>query len=341
MERQTIFITGGSGYIGVPTAYALHHLGFRIVIFDIKQFPKKISGMEEATGDIRNEAHLKSAMKVYTPDLVIHLAALTSVADSEKNQKSYHEINVRGTRNVLSAMHTVSCQNLIFASSSAVYKESERKMAEDSPIAPLSFYGKTKEEAEHLIQKEKGLHYGILRYFNVVGITEDRLFGESIENNLKLIPSALRVGLGKQKNLYIYGNAYPTPDGTAIRDYVSLEDVVRANVLTVQYLLAFPESKKFRFRECNAICNIGSGQGTSNLEVVHLIEQITKKKIPVVYKKARRETVVSIADITKANNMLEWKPKKSRLQDIIQNSNTFMSFRPPSRNLKDAGSILR
>lgn len=299
--KQTVFITGGLGYIGLPTASALFEKGYHVVIFD-RISPKKHYPFLRICGDIRNSGMLCEEMKRHKPSVVVHLAAVISVSESEKEKKLYFETNVLGTKNVLAAMRKSGCKKLLFASSAAVYDACDRLVTEDYTVRPLSYYGQTKKEAEQLIQKEYGVQSVILRYFNVVG-------DESIKKNSKLIASAVRVAKGLQKKLILYGSDYPTPDGTAIRDYVHIRDVVQANSMAVAYL----ENKT-----PSLVANIASGIGVSNLEVVKEVERQFHVRIPIVYRKKRKETVISIADIANAKRFLHWHPTHSSRDTIIQ-----------------------
>jgi UDP-glucose-4-epimerase GalE len=311
MNNKTIFITGGAGYIGKPTASRLSQLGYQVIVYDKTPHVVLPSSIIFIEGDILDKPRLFAAMKSVKPDIVIHLAALISVSDSEKNHALYTAVNVQGIKNILSAMQEVGCKKILFSSSAAVYKDSINPVSEENTIQPTSYYGKTKELGEHEIQKEKTIQSVILRYFNIVGSTSDGLFGETLEHNPKLIPSAIRVGLGMDKKLRIYGRSYKTSDGTAIRDYVSLEDVVNVNVQAVRYLISHRSS---------LVCNIGSGRGSTNLEVVHMVEDVMKKKIPLEIQTPRVETVVSIANIERAKKELGWEPRFSRIQNIIEQS---------------------
>ena len=312
---SSLFITGGAGYIGAPTVHAFVQSGFRVIVYDTVPPPENIKKQFiYVKGDIRKKNDLKSAMRTYRPDSVIHLAALKSAIDSEKQKKSYEETNVHGTKNVLAAMNVCGCKKIIFASSASVYGLVNKKLPEASPLHPMNIYAETKVKGETLIQADKNIHWIILRYSNVVGATDDGMFGESIQHNPKLIPSALRAGVSMRKYVMIYGNTYPTPDGTAIRDYVSLRDVVRANVMAVRYLQADNPS---------VLCNIGSGIGTSNMEVVHAVEKCCKKKIPMLFKKQRKEVSISVANIERAKNIFGWEPESSALSNII---NTLIFF---------------
>jgi UDP-glucose 4-epimerase len=208
---------------------------------------------------------------------------------------------VDGTKHVLRAMYESGCTKLVFASSAAVYDVCSTSIVENHTLRPSSYYGETKKEAEGIIQNEKKIHSVILRYFNVVG-------KESIERNPKLIPSALRVIKGLQKKLHVYGHNYPTPDKTAIRDYVHVDDVVTANCASIEYL---------KHADDSIICNIGSGIGISNLDVIHEVERIYDAHIPVVYEKKRKESAVSIANIAKAKALLHWYPQSSTMSSII------------------------
>lgn len=299
--KQTIFITGGLGYIGFPTASALLEKGYRVVVFD-RVFLKEKYPFIYIHGDVCDFNVLSRAMIAYKPFVVVHLAAVISVSESEKEKKRYFETNVSGTENVLAAMRTSGCKKLLFASSAAVYDACDKAVTEDYPRRPSSYYGQTKKEAEQLIQKEHGIQSVILRYFNVVG-------DESMKDNSKLIPSAVRVAKGLQKNLILYGCDYPTPDGTAIRDYVRVDNVVRANCMAILYL----ENKT-----PSLVANIASGIGVSNLEVVKEVGREFHVCIPIVCRQKRKETVMSVADIAKAKKIFHWAPRSSSLPSIIK-----------------------
>jgi len=312
MERkQTVFITGGVGYIGGPTAYALSQKKYRVTVFD-RRMPLKHLWHDQPIffikGDVRNKTDVRSALQISQPDIVIHLTALTSASESEKYKDLYVDTNVIGTRNVLDAMKRIKCTKIIFASSASVYGSMNNRLSERVPLKPMNVYAQTKKEGEQSIQKEKEMQWIILRYSNVVGSTRDGLFGETIYKNKKLIPSAIRVAIGGQKKLAIYGRDYETPDKTAIRDYVSLEDVVRANMKAVHYL---------QVNNSSIICNIGSGIGISNSEVILDVEKQLGKKIPLLFKKQRNEPVISVAKIERAKRMLGWEPYYSNISDII------------------------
>jgi len=308
---SVIFITGGAGYIGSATSYRLSKLGYTVVVYD--SAPVKNNHFFKAPiisihGDICDNDRLIQEMKRYKPSVVLHLAAKTSVLESEKQKKLYEETNVKGTKNVLLAMKACGCTKIIFASSASVYGLTNNKLPENTPLPPMNVYAKTKRRGEELIQAERTLNWVIFRYFNVVGATHDGLFGESVKESKKLIPSVLRTGLGVENNLTIYGNSYPTPDGTAIRDYVSLEDVVRANVMAVDHL---QEGKP------SLLCNIGSGVGIRNLEVVHAVEKQLRKNISIQFKRSRQETITSVANIFAVKNAFGWNPNYSSLPNII------------------------
>ena len=305
MDTQTIFITGGYGYVGFPTVQALLEKGYHVIVFDriVPSEKKQIHHplYTSIQGDVCDYDALIRAMETWKPSFVIHLAAKVSVSESEHQKKLYEKVNVDGTKYVLRAMHENGCTKIMFSSSAAVYDVCNTSIAEHHTLRPSSYYGETKKEAEMVIQKEKNIQSVILRYFNVVG-------KESIEKNPKLIPSALRVVKELQKELILYGHDYPTPDGTAIRDYIHIDDVVAANCASIAYLKHSNDS---------LVCNIGSGIGVSNDSVVREVERLCDTHIPVVYTEKRKEAVVSIANIEKAKALLRWEPHYSSLSSII------------------------
>ncbi len=307
--HASVLVTGGSGYIGAPTAHALARVGYDVTVFDLRPLHQApgYPAVRYIEGDIRNPDSLARVMALAHPAVVVHLAAKTSVVESETHREDYSQTNSEGIRQVLLAMRSADCPALVFASSAAVYAASNRPLEEDSPCSPVSHYGKTKLDGESLIRSTPGLASIILRYFNVSGATEDGLFAEPIDGNAKLIPSVIRA-LRDATPFRVYGNGYPTPDGTAVRDFISLDDVVRANCLAVASVLRDRQS---------ATMNIGSGHGSSVLEVVKAVGELGSGSVTLTHERSRNEAASSIAAIEKAASVLGWSPPADGLQGII------------------------
>jgi UDP-glucose 4-epimerase len=306
METRTILITGGAGYIGYATTLELQRLGYRIVVFDNQKndFPNPIIYEK---GSITNLNNVEEVFSVYRPDIVFHFAALTSIPESQKKQRLYFSVNVDGGTNILHAMRKYSCNKMIFSSSSAVYKQTNNTIDENNLIEPKSIYGKTKKIFEEELQKEASknkLRYIILRYFNVSG-RYDKTEGSSAS----LMNTITKVYNNQLESLHVFGNTFPTRDGTAIRDYVHIQDVVSANICSLNLLNKSSNCYTF---------NIGSGTASSVLEVIQTFAKKTGKTIPVMFDQPHKASIYcSIANINKAKKVLKWSPTHSILSEII------------------------
>jgi UDP-glucose 4-epimerase len=304
MKKKVILITGGSGYIGTHLIHSMKLLPYRVVSFDLCS-PKIKEGFDSSyiQGDISDVKKLDSVFLRFKPDCVVHLAAKTKIGSSKYDDRLLEETNVCGARAVLSCMKKYRCERIVFASSASVYGNYMRPVTEVDVLNPMSEYGKTKKTFEEDIVKHAGFsNYVILRLFNVVGNTVIPDFITD-KTNTSLIVSALRVALGKQKTLSIFG------DGSATRDYVFIGDVVEAFLVSVRRVFS---------EEIGGIFNIGSGTGTSCLEVVQIIENGLHIHIPIVYRKPRLDEIVySVANTRLAQDTLGWKLSGVILKDII------------------------
>ena len=268
--------------------------------YDIQKLGKKNVGITKC--DIREYLQVEKVFNAFFPDVVIHFAGLKSVSESFDKALDYYENNVNGSINILKGMEKFSCDKIVFSSSATVYgKPDYLPFDEKHPTKPVSPYGRCKYTTEEIIsdwvscRKER---MGVaLRYFNPIGCHESGL----LERNQGVFQKTcylilLRVVNGEQDKLNVYGNDYDTPDGTAVRDYVHVVDVAKAHALAIKSSIT--GFKKY---------NLGTGQGTSVLEIIQTFENVTKKKIPFGFNKRREGDVDAYwADVSDAKNILRW-----------------------------------
>lgn len=322
-----LLITGGAGYIGSHTTLLLLQAGYEVVVLDnlsnsslesirrVEQITqKKINFVE---GDIRNSATLAHVFQHYAISAVIHFAALKAVGESMRDPLAYFDNNIAGTIQLLKAMQQAAVFNLVFSSSATVYGDSEHwELNESMPVGvPSNNYGYTKLTVEQLLAKtasaDNRWSFANLRYFNPIGAHCSGLIGEDpkgIPNNL--LPFVSQVGIGKLPYLSIFGNDYPTPDGTAIRDYIHVMDLAFAHLKALEYI---------QHSRGNHVWNIGTGNGSSVLEIVAQFEHVTGKKIPFKHMPRREGDIAACwANASKAEQDLGWKAAYN-LQDMIAN----------------------
>ena len=303
MKKETILITGGAGYIGTELAHRISKTYNVVIIDDLstgteKYLPPNIFFYQE---DIRNTKSISTILKKHSCSTVIHLAGLKSVTQSLKNPDEYRDVNVNGTQSILSAMSQAGSKRIIFSSTAAVYKPKENGVyIETDTVEPISIYGKTKHEAEKLIINS-GVNYLIFRFFNIAG-TGSTLYKEGSPENVFPI---LAQSLYKKTTFPIYGSDHPTPDGTCIRDYIHLQDLINAHVLTL---------KK---NKLTGIINLGTERGTSVKTLIQTFEDVSKKTLSTSLENKRDgELAVSLASNKRAQELLGWKPKKTLIQMV-------------------------
>jgi len=311
-----ILVTGGAGYIGSHTVKELEKQNYEVIIFDNLSTGRKelVKGKKLIMGDLKNLDDIKEVFKKYKFDAVMHFASLIQVGESYKKPLKYYRENILNSLNLLQAMIEEGVKYFIFSSSAAVYGIPEfTPITEEHPLNPVNPYGETKFFVEKMLQnfdRAYGLKYVSLRYFNAAGADPDGELGELHEPETHLIPNILLFLLGKKERFEIYGNDFPTPDGTAIRDYIHVTDLARAHILALERLLETKKSEVF---------NLGMKKGYSVLEVVKEVEKVTGKKVEYTIKPRREGDVpVLIASEERARKELNWKPQYSDLKTIIQ-----------------------
>ncbi len=320
-----ILVTGGAGYIGTHTIFALLQQGFSLVVLDnfVSGHLLAIDRVRELTGkpvdvvcgDIRDKALLTSLFNEHEISAVIHFAALKSVSESNSNPLNYYENNVGGTVTLLNAMLKADIKKIIFSSSATVYGDGlNMPVSESDPVAEQkSVYGTTKCLVERILfdlaQSDPEWSIGILRYFNPIGAHPSGCIGEDCAgcpNNL--LPHIAQVALKQKEYLPIYGNDYPTIDGTGVRDYVHVMDVAEGHVLTTEKVLSGSFIDYW---------NLGTGKGHSVFEIVNAFEVITGEKLPVkIFPRRSGDVAECWADVGKIERELGWVAKRDLGQMI-------------------------
>ncbi|MCB2216867.1 UDP-glucose 4-epimerase GalE [Desulfofustis glycolicus] len=313
--KSTILVTGGAGYIGSHTCKALRDSDCLPVAYD-----NLVYGHREAAqwgpleyGDILDHARLDQVFRLYQPEAVIHFAAYAYVGESVVDPGKYYQNNVAGTINLLESMRRHGCRMIIFSSTCASFGLPKMipigETAEQNPINP---YGRSKLMIEQILKDYDGA-YGIrhiaLRYFNAAGADPEGVVGEDHEPETHLIPLVIDAALGRRECIEIFGTDYPTPDGTAIRDYVHVTDLADAHVRAVDKLRRDGSSDQF---------NLGTGTGTSVRQIIQSVETISRCTVPVREGHRRPgDPPELVADPRKALQFLDWRPRFSELETIV------------------------
>ncbi len=311
-----IFVAGGAGYIGSHTVQELIREGFEVLIFDNFSTGRKelVVGGELVEGDLRDKDALKKAFSSGAVEAVLHFASLIQVGESFLDPKKYYTHNLLSSLNLLEAAIEAGVKYFIFSSSAAVYGLPKKiPLPESHPLNPINPYGQTKLFVEKILQdyeRAYSLKFISLRYFNAAGADPKGRLGEMHEPETHLVPNILLFLLGKKKNFELYGTDFPTPDGTAVRDYIHVTDLARAHVLAVRRLLAAPKSE---------FINLGTNRDYSVLEIIRKTEEILGKKISYREKPRRKGDVpILLASKQKAERILGWKPQHSDIETIIK-----------------------
>lgn len=299
-----ILVTGGAGYIGSHTARHLHARGDDVVVLDslVTGHPAAVGELPLIVGDIRDGGLVESSVREHGIEAVVHFAALKSVEASVRDPFGYFDVNVGGTMTLARAAIAGGVKNLVFSSSCAVYGRPDRlPVDERGELAPENPYGETKLAAERLLRSLEaatGLRTVALRYFNAAGAADDGSTGEDWSGAVNLVPSVLRVAAGQAAALRIFGTDFPTPDGTAIRDYVHVLDLAEAHARAIDHLAA---------RGGSITVNIGTGRGSSVREVIGAAAAVVGRPIPVIEAGRRPGDPPAVwADSRLASDLLGW-----------------------------------
>ncbi len=336
---KTILVTGGTGFIGSHTSLLLLEKGYEIFIIDSfensspKSLDKVLLILKKINIFAKDRIHLfecdlrikddiekvfKKSLEIKKPiESVIHFAGLKSVSESNQSPLDYWENNVNGTINLLKVMKKYNCKNIVFSSSATVYlPEKELLIKETHDLGPVNPYGNTKLAIEKILNdlfKSEPSAWRIicLRYFNPIGADPSGLLGEDPMGKINNIyPQLVRVGLGELKEIKIFGNDWPTSDGTGIRDYIHIVDLANGHLSALNYIIK--KSPQF------LIINLGTGKGTSVLELIKTFEKVNKVKIPYRFVERREgDHCEVVADNSLAKSLLNWRPTLN-LEDMCR-----------------------
>lgn len=311
-----VLVVGGAGYIGSHCALMLKEQGFAPIILDNfsygRRFIAERLGLPVAEGDFGQPDFIRDVLQTYRPDSVMHFAAFASVPDSVADPAKYYRNNVAATLVLLDAMRDAKIDKFVFSSTSATYGVSDKMpITEDVPQNPINPYGRTKLHMEHAVMDYAaayGLKYMMYRYFNAAGASPSGLIGEAHDPETHLLPLVIYAAQGKLR-LKVFGDDYPTPDGTNVRDYIHVNDISQAHILGLQKLIDGGD---------NGIYNIGNGTGYSNLQLIRMVEKVTGLTVPFDMAGRRAgDPPTLISGTEKLTSELGWKPEFPDLESIV------------------------
>lgn len=328
MQKKTVMVAGGAGYIGSHMVYDLIQKGYDVVVVDNLSTGHKAAIDKKSRfyeGDTRDRNFMRSVFKQEpNVDTVIHMDAFSIVPESVEDPLKYFDNNLIGVIALLEVMKEFGVKKIVFSSTAATYGNPERTpIEEDDRKEPINPYGESKlmmEKIMHWVDQAYGIKFVALRYFNACGAQPDGLIGEDHTHETHLIPNIMKVALGQSKMFHIFGDDYNTPDGTNVRDYVHILDLADAHILAMKYLDAGNKSDAF---------NLGSSTGFSVKQILEETRKVTGKEIPAdVAPRRAGDPDILVADSTKARKVLGWKPKYDNVHDIIQTAWTWHSKHP-------------
>jgi UDP-glucose 4-epimerase len=316
---MAVLVTGGAGYVGSHMAHALVDRGERVIVIDNMAtglrhlVPAKATLVE---GDVADRRLIETILRRYDIGAVLHFAGSAVVPDSVQDPLSYYENNTSASRNLLEACGHAGVERFIFSSTAAVYGASgDEPIREDAPKAPESPYGRSKLMTEWMLQdaaSAMSMRYVILRYFNVAGADPEGRTGQSTPRATHLIKRACQAALGQISFLDVFGVDWPTPDGTGVRDYIHVSDLVSAHLLALDHLRGGAES---------AVFNCGYGRGFSVRDVVAAVERASNARLPTRDLPRRPGDLAAIvADTQSIREGLQWRPRYDDLEVIVRHA---------------------
>lgn len=311
-----VLVIGGAGYIGSVAVKKLIKNGYDVVVLDTLYSSAIDTKAKFYQGDLKNTFLVSKILRSEKISVVMHFAASSLVSESVKKPLKYYDNNVTGMISLLEAMIDAQVKYLIFSSTAAVYGIPKvEKITEDTPLEPINPYGDSKMMMERIMSwadKANGIKSIALRYFNVAGAADNGSLGEAHEHETHLIPVLLKSALKGDGKFTIFGDDYNTKDGTNVRDYVEVNDLIEAHILALTRLVKTNKSDVF---------NLGTSQGYSNLEIVKAARKVTGIDIPYTFGPRRGgDPDILVADSTKAREILGWKPEHENIEDIISSA---------------------
>jgi UDP-glucose 4-epimerase len=309
-----VLLSGGAGYVGSHSAGMLHRQGHDIWVYDnlSEGHAEAVPEGRLIVGDLMDRAKLESVFLEHKIEAVMHFAASCYVGVSVTDPAPYYQNNIVGTLSLLDAMRAADVGRIVFSSTCATYGIPDVvPITEAEKQAPINPYGFTKLAIEHALADYShayGLGYAALRYFNASGASDESDIGEDHEPETHLIPLVLQVALGQRENIKIFGDDYPTPDGTCIRDYIHVEDLATAHIAALEMLESGTQLK----------LNLGTGKGASVQEVIEACREVTGHPIPAtVVPRRAGDPPKLVADASLANKTLNWKPKYDTIEAVV------------------------
>ncbi len=322
---MTILVTGGAGYIGSHVVKGLLDIGKDVIILDNLEtgYKEAVLGGKLLIGDLRDEGFMNNVFKENQIDGIIHFAANSLVAESMKNPYKYYENNVYGTLCLLKQMVNHDIKNIVFSSTAATYGDpDEIPIDEGNRTVPTNTYGETKLAMEKMFKwfyEIHGIKYVSLRYFNAAGADKSGKIGEAHDPETHLIPNILKAAY-RNESVKVFGDDYPTRDGTCVRDYIHVTDLAEAHILAYDYLENGGESNIF---------NLGSQEGFTVKEVIKVVEKVLDIEMKVeILPRRLGDPAVLIASSEKIKKELGWEPKHSNLETIISTAWKFIKDHP-------------
>lgn len=316
---MSVLVTGGAGYIGSHTVRTLRAVGRDVVVLDTLELGREESllGVPLVVGDIADSRLVRQVCEEYQVDQIVHFAAYKNVGESMRQPEKYWRNNVSSAIEFVSTIAECGVRKFVFSSSCSVYGNPPQvPVTEDAPIRPESVYAQTKAMVEDILRwygATHGLRSVSLRYFNAAGASSDAVIGEDWTSSQNLIPLVMKAALGVSGPLEVYGNDYPTPDGTCIRDYIHVEDLADAHVRALDFTQRTDVP-------VNVAVNAGTGQGTSVLEVIHLTEEISGRRVPHrIVDRRSGDPMTTYADVGTASSLFGWRATRT-MGDIISSA---------------------
>jgi UDP-glucose 4-epimerase len=320
-----ILVTGGAGYIGSETARRFVRAGHDVVVLDDlrRGHREAVERIPLIVGDVRDLDLVTDTLRRERIEAVVHFAALKSVEESVADPGSYFDVNVGGTLAVLRAMARTGVRRFVFSSSCAVYGMPDRSPVDESaPLRPMNPYGESKLASEQLLpwfESAHGIRSAVLRYFNAAGAADDGAHGEDWSDAQNLIPIVMKVAAGQEPAVRVFGTDHPTPDGSAIRDYIHVGDLAEAHRCALEAIETAGQA---------VIANVGTGVGASVIEVIEAARRVTGRSIPTEPAPRREGDPPAIwADTTNAESVLGWRASHA-LDDIIRSAWAWHSRHP-------------
>lgn len=317
-----ILVTGGAGYIGSITVYHLLRRGYDVLVADDLSRGHRASVPQEILRVLRLQDTEALARVLEGVDAVIHFAAYIAVGESTREPELYFSNNIGGSLSLLQAMNRAGVRKIVFSSTAAVYGEPRQvPILEDAPVGPVNPYGESKATVERVLReldRFRGVRSVSLRYFNACGAEPEAGLGEAHDPETHLIPLLLQAAVSRQP-IQIFGGDYPTPDGTCIRDYIHVRDLAEAHLAALDYLMDGGASDVF---------NAGTGCGHTVMQVLQAVEEMTGFSVPFQVAARREGDPTSlVADSSKLQKKLGWRPRRSGIRDIVCDAWDFYSKR--------------